>query len=119
MFAVSVPTNSVRNSCLFKLVKEGVLKPGQVGKAVLPSGNEVTLNYVKDNGVLKAWEMSEIYRIPIEPVPEEYIEKIIPKADGRLIKSRHDIVGDTTILKYVTEHHPNGKINQLYIKRGA
>ena len=104
---------------LDNIVKEGILKPGEVGKAKLPSGNEVTLSYIKDPGYREALEMEEIYRVPVKPVPKNYIEKSVVKPNGNIVKSRHDIVDNATVLKLITEHCPDGKINQLYYNLGA
>lgn len=117
--AVSIPASAVRNSELIKIVKDGVLKPGQVAKATLPSGREVKLIYIKNDGVEKAAKESAQYGFKVEPKPEEYISKSIVNGNGSLVVSRHDIVGDGTRLSSITEHAPKGKINQVYLEDGS
>lgn len=63
--------------------------------------------------------MEEIYRIPIKPVPKNYIEKSYVKSNGNIIKSRHDITDNATVLKLITEHSTDGRIKQLYYNMGA
>ena len=119
MPTVSIQPRAARNSELIKLIREGILKPGEEAKATLPSGNEIKLVYVRNNGEKTARELSEMYRFHFDPVPEEYINKSIVNAKGNTVISRHDIVGDETKLNQITEHCANGKIEQVHRKDGS
>ena len=119
MPAVSIKPSAARNSELYKLVKDGVLKPGQVAKAELPSGREIKLIYVKNDGTEKAREMSEMYGFPIKPEPEEYISRSIVNSNGNIVVSKHDIVPDGTRLTEISEHCPKGIISQVFLKDGS
>lgn len=119
---VKVSPNAVRNSELYKLVKDGVIKPGQACKAKLPSGNEVKVIYIKDDGVLKAAEKNAQfgkYGMHYDPEPEEYLDKSIMNSKGNLIIARHNIVDGKSQLKEIVEYCPRGKVSQVYCKDGS
>lgn len=114
----SIPAKSIRNSELYNLVKTGVLKPGEQKFATLPSGNNVAVKYVKNDGVAKAAEYTKKYGVEFEPEPENYIQKSIYNEKGHLIESKHDVVNGGTRLSSIVEHTPNGKIEHVFTEDG-
>ena len=114
----TIPIRFVRNSELYKLVEQGLIKPGSSKKAILPSGNNITLEYVKNDGVAKALEESAKYGMKIEPKPENYIRKTIVSSEGHKIVSRHDVVDGGTRLNSIAEECPNGTIEHVYLNDG-
>ena len=115
---VNIPRKLARNSEMYKLVEKNILKPGETARAALPSGNTVTLNYVKNDGVQKALEESANYGFVVKPKPENYITKTIVNSEGHKVVSKHDVVDGGTRLSSIVEECPNGTIEHVYCNDG-
>ena len=115
---VNIPSKLARNSEMYKLVEKKILKPGETARAILPSGNTVTLTYVKNDGVQKALEESANYGVVVQPEPANYITKTIVNSEGHRVVSKHDVVDGGTRLSSIVEECPNGTIEHVYSNDG-
>lgn len=90
-----VSAKQIRNSELYKLVKDGILKPTNPVRAKLPSGRNVTvsINRKKDT-----------------------ITKSFRNGNGHFIESMHDIMENGTRLDTIKQVTPKGVIIQRYPK---
>lgn len=92
----SVSPSDVRNSELFNLVKNGVLRMDRPVKAKLPSGRSIEVKMNTDGTITKSFT----------------------NAKGHKIDAKFDVVEDGTRLKGIEETTPVGIIDQVFTEDG-